>query len=168
MDVPLNKTFMRQNEKLLPSTYKKGIITRVYDKASVADVQIIGTSQTVLKRIPLASHIDPLDVQVGNKCRVDQFDESNTSDMIVAYIYGAAFQGPKFASGTFMLSGSSSANVIPHGLGVVPDFYGFNAMQDPASPTKLVYAYQAIDAQNIYYKFSANGTLNIAWYAVKL
>jgi hypothetical protein len=170
MDVPLNSVFKRQQDKLVPSTYKKGIITRAYTQAAAADVQIIGTAQTVLKRVPLAAHIDPMEIQVGSKCRVDQFDESNTNDMVIAYIYGATFRGPRVVTGSFTVSGSNATNVIAHGLGEIPDIYGYNARQDndpSGSTVYLLWAYNAPDAQNLYYKMAQSGTLNIDWWAVK-
>lgn len=85
IDRPNKEICDMQVNKYLAVTFKKGIINRVY--ASSVDVQIVGSQQAIIKGIKLAKHIDITTLNVGDRCRLDMFDESNPSDMVVAYIY---------------------------------------------------------------------------------
>lgn len=87
MEIPINEIYKIQNQKLLPATFKRGIISKVNLETFTADVYIIGNPQTILKDIPMSSAIDSNEVQAGQRCRIDMFDESNKSDMVVAYTY---------------------------------------------------------------------------------
>ena len=125
---PFNDTFKNQNKKLIRATFKKAIINQVYANSATADVYFAGNPQTIIKGIPLAANIQPSQVMPQDKCRVDVFDETNPSDMVVAYIYGRnGGTGSKTSSGTgeFIASGSNP-QTFPHHLGVVPTSYGLN------------------------------------------
>lgn len=128
-----NDTFKNQNKKLIRATFKKAVVNQVYINSATADVYFAGNPQTIIKGIPLAANIQPSQVMTGDKCRVDVFDETNPSDMVVAYIYGRnAGTGSKTSSGAaeFQASGSNP-QTFPHNLGVVPTSYGLeqtNAM----------------------------------------
>lgn len=84
---PPNKIFQNQNNRLMPATFKKAIITSVNVARNSANVYIVGNAQTIIKNIPLSSAIIASTVKLGSKCRVDCFDESNPSDQVVAYVY---------------------------------------------------------------------------------
>lgn len=84
---PINTTFLKQNNTLLPSQYKKAIITAVNAQNATVDVYYISNPQTTIHSIPLAKHIVPSTVQVGFRCRVDLFDEKNSRDCVIAYCY---------------------------------------------------------------------------------
>ena len=74
------------NKRNISESFKRGIIQKVYLDFWTADVQVVGSTQTLLKNIPLSSAV-PLTVAIGDWCRLDLFDETNSSDMVVAYIY---------------------------------------------------------------------------------
>jgi hypothetical protein len=78
------------NERLTPAFTKRGIINKLYPETWTADIQIVGSTQGIIKGVPLSSAIDINDVRIGDKCRVDMFDENNPNDMVVAYTYGRA------------------------------------------------------------------------------
>jgi hypothetical protein len=124
--VPFNDVFKGQQKKLVRATFKKAIINQVYANSSTADVYFSGNPQTIIKGVPLATHIIPSLVSVGDKCRVDVFDETNPNDMVVAYIYGKKTpyqQAVLFNQGQTGVTTSSSFT-IAHGLGVTPNIFG--------------------------------------------
>lgn len=177
-----------KNKRLIPSFTKRGLINRIYPETWTADVVIIGGNQPVVKNIPLSSSI-PSGVQVGDKCRVDMFDESNPNDMVVAYIYGRKIKS-KFSSGQTTVG--TGGSTIAHGLGAIPDVIVLNFGATPyttnsvsitvteiSSPfavsqgsnnipiTDEVYQYQAADDTYIYLKTTlSNQTVN--WYTLAL
>ncbi len=87
MKVPYNRTYERQNKMLIPATFKKAVVSSFSVNNKTANVYISGNSQTIIKNIPLATSIDINKLAVGQKCRVDCFDENNANDMVVAYTY---------------------------------------------------------------------------------
>ena len=168
----VNQTWAKQNKKLVTATFKKGFISAVYLNSSTADVFFVENQQTVVKGIPLASHIIASQVMVGDKCRVDVFDEKNPSDMVVAYIYGRSmsYQGDVlFATGSLTLNLLTGTGTIAHGLGVTPDLFwvlpfigqaGFGAIDYPIAT--------GADDTNITWTSSAtNVTLTAYWFAIK-
>jgi hypothetical protein len=112
----------RQLNKISPATFKHGIIAAVYRQSWTADVIVEGDIQTILKNIPMSSAV-PYNVQVGQLCRIDMFDETNPRDSVVAYTYGNAPSSNVLAvkMGTAFITGSGQG--IAHGLGQVPDVY---------------------------------------------
>ena len=153
------------NSKLLPANRSKGIIAAVHVAAQTADVMLIANQNTVVKNVPLASHINPNKVAVGNRCKLDFFDEKNTADMVVAYIYGTNYSGTKFKSGYAQFTGNGS---IAHGLGVIPDIYGvFNQVVANGSG---YYLYQdntnPADNVNIYVLQESGHAVVCYWFAI--
>lgn len=141
--IPFNDTFHKQQAKLVRATFKKAIITNVNTSSNTADVYFAQDPSTVIRSIPLASQIDVSQVMVGDRCRVDVFDESNPNDMVVAYIYGRVLsfsKKPVFAFGYFFKSnGTGLTDIIPHtlkdskGNAVVPSVYGITNGQVSAA-----------------------------------
>lgn len=86
-----NQTYKRQQETLVPATFKKAVISAINVQAFTADVYFSQNPSNVIRSIPLASHIDATAIMVGDRCRVDVFDETNQRDMVVAYVYGRKF-----------------------------------------------------------------------------
>jgi len=82
-----NDLYKKQQKKLVPSSFKKGIISQVNPSAHTANIYFVDNSQNIIKNIPMAKSIDITTVKVGLRCRVDLFDESNPQDMVVAYLY---------------------------------------------------------------------------------
>lgn len=145
-DQPFNKIWEKQHNKLVRATFKKAIISNVNTAANTADVFFAQNPTTVIRAIPLASQIVASQVMVGDRCRVDVFDETNPNDMVVAYIYGRimAIQKTLFNSGNYTFSNGQIFPVnIPHGLvdengaAVIPDVYGVmnTSKQNSSSPT---------------------------------
>jgi hypothetical protein len=83
-----NQIFQNQQRSLVPATFKKAVISAVNPQNFTADVYFAENPQTVIRSIPLASHIVSTSVKVGDRCRVDLFDEKNPRDAVVAYLYG--------------------------------------------------------------------------------
>lgn len=86
--VPFNDLYKKQNNKLVRATFKKAFVSSVNVSAFTADVIFAENPNNTVRSIPLASHIDATLINVNDRCRVDIFDETNPSDMVVAYIYG--------------------------------------------------------------------------------
>lgn len=84
---PPNDTWKQQSKKLVRATFKKGFVVAVNTGAVTMDVSFAENPQTVLRNIPAAKSITLANVSVGQKCRVDLFDETNPNDMVVAYVY---------------------------------------------------------------------------------
>ena len=85
--VPFNRTYQAQQKKLIRATFKKGIISAIHKNTFSVDVNFIGNQQTVVRNVPLANTIDINTLAIGNRCKVDLFDETNPMDMCVAYTY---------------------------------------------------------------------------------
>lgn len=83
-----NDTWNKQRDKLPPATYKKGVISSINVTAFSADVYFTENPNNIIRSVPLASHIDPTKIVVGDRCRVDIFNETNIASMVVAYIIG--------------------------------------------------------------------------------
>lgn len=103
---------------------RKGIISRINFDTWTADVQVLGGTQGVMKSVPMSTAVSK-NVQIGDRCVLDVFDETNPTDMIVAYTYGRS--PTKAASGSLSLSLTCDGfgfaqGSIPHGLGATPSF----------------------------------------------
>jgi hypothetical protein len=88
LELPYREIFRKHTGITSPATFKKAVIATVHSESATADVYIVGNAQSLLKNIPLSSAVDANDVKVGDKCRVDMFDETNPDDSVVAYTYG--------------------------------------------------------------------------------
>lgn len=84
---PFNETFVRQQKKLVKSTFKKGFINAVNISAKTVDVYYAENPQTIIRNIPVADTVDISTVVIGKRCRVDLFDENNPSDCVMAFTY---------------------------------------------------------------------------------
>lgn len=163
MEQPYNQTFKRQAAKLIPATFKKGIISAIYTNSSTADVMFVGNQQTIIKSVPFASSINVALVSVGDKCKIDCFDETNPNDMVIAYTYGKTL--PKtFAVGSFLVTTAGVA--IPHKLYTTPNLVGFIKTDVPTGNID-VYQYAVPDSLKIYLK-SINGNMNVNWFVGKV
>lgn len=85
--VPPNDTYRKQNDKLVRATFKKGFINAVYPNSRTVDVSYAENPLTAVRNIPVATNVDISLVQVGQRCRVDLFDETNPADCVMAYTY---------------------------------------------------------------------------------
>lgn len=84
---PVNKTFQAQQGRLVRSTFKKAIISAVHANSRTVDVSFAENPLTIVRNIPIGSNVTIANLAVGQKCRVDVFDETNPSDCVMAYTY---------------------------------------------------------------------------------
>lgn len=87
MKTPFNKTYKTQNTRLVPKSFKKAVISSVYVNNYTVDVYFIGNNQTIIRNIPVANTVDITTINPGDRCKVDIFDETNPSDMVLAYTF---------------------------------------------------------------------------------
>ncbi len=178
-----NDLWKKQHGKLVRSTFKKAIISNVNAAANTADVYFAENPATVIRSIPLASQITASQVMVGDRCRVDVFDETNPNDMVVAYIYGRVLPTTApvlFNSGTVNISNGGTNSITQiHGLvdangnGVIPDisfmwgeaYYGVSGREYFVSSVGAT----APDATNIYGTRTPDNTIGLTyyWFAMK-
>lgn len=85
--VPYNKIYQMQDKNLIPSVFKKAVISSINLQNRSVNIYIVGSSQTIINNVPLAKSVDITTIQQGQRCRVDFFDESNPRDMVIAYVY---------------------------------------------------------------------------------
>jgi len=160
------------NKKVTPDAWRRGIISAVHMSANTADVTILGNNASIVKNVPLSSAIDVNAIRVGDKCRLDMFDETNPNDCVVAYTYGRQ-SGARVNGGLLNLNFSGSTIAIPHGLGVIPNLVSIDpdliystsgghvssigtVTLDPGTPP---------DATNIYVFGTESGNLSFYWFA---
>lgn len=82
-----NETFQEQQRKLVRSTFKKGFISAIHMGSNTVDVSYAESPQTIVRNIPIANSVSISTVIVGQRCRVDLFDETNPQDSVLAYTY---------------------------------------------------------------------------------
>jgi hypothetical protein len=85
--VPVNQTFRQQQQKLVRATYKKGFINAVHASARTVDVYYAESPQSLIRNIPVAQSVNVATVIIGQRCRIDLFDETNPNDSVCAYVY---------------------------------------------------------------------------------
>jgi hypothetical protein len=159
----------KMNKKWNRAVFKKAVISVVNTNNFTADVFFAENPQTVVKSVPLASTIVPFTVNAGDRCRVDIFDETNPSDMVVAYIYGRRVQYPLYASGTGLMSwGASNTMVIPHGLPGTPQVYASYLTAYPYYTGHTYVTTTYVDATNITINRIPDNSITVQfyWYAV--
>ena len=82
------QVFHQTKEITSPATFKKAIVAQINRESATVDVTIVGNNQTVLKSLPISSAVTLDDLRIGDRCRVDMFDETNPQDAVIAYTYG--------------------------------------------------------------------------------
>ncbi len=92
MKIPSSKLYKKQNERIIPSFHKKGVIVFVNNNGSLANLYFLDNPQTIIKNVPVSYPAQTAITYTYNKttnlrCVVDIFDETNSSQMIVAYTY---------------------------------------------------------------------------------
>lgn len=94
MQIPHSKLFKHNNERLVPTIRKKAVIVNggtivgAFSGGAV-DLYFLDNPQSIIKGVPVSDTVyAPFAGALTNKrCVVDIFDESNTSQMVVAYTY---------------------------------------------------------------------------------
>lgn len=84
---PSNKTFQGQQAKLVRATFKKGFINAVHSNSLTVDVSYAENPLTIVRNIPIAKTVNVSLLAVGQRCRIDIFDETNPNDCVLAYTY---------------------------------------------------------------------------------
>lgn len=192
METNANRLFKEQNERLVRATFKKGVIAKVYLSSFSADVFIIGNTQTLIKNVPFASNVSIAGISIGDKCRLDLFDETNPNDMVISYTYGRPNKSTGVQFTTGINSISTSGSIIPHGLGVTPDVVLWSYQDDAATTrstsaslpvsggaggtaigtiadktTVPIWETTPADNINIYLQSDNGGGVSVKWYAIK-
>lgn len=160
----VNQTYKKQQGRLVAATFKRGIVQNVNQHSATADVQVLGNQTSLVKGVPMASHIIPALVQQGDRCRLDMFDETNPNDMVVAYIYGRTI-APITSGGLFNTSGGTFQ--IPHGLGVVPAMFYANIDELlVVSGNRTIVTITSVDSTYINCTCTTSGTsFDVLWWA---
>ena len=83
----VNSTFKQQQKRLVRSTFKKGFISAVYPSKNTVDVAFADNPLTIMRNVPIANNVTIANVQAGQRCKVDVFDETNPNDCVCAYTY---------------------------------------------------------------------------------
>ncbi len=84
---PSNDTFKKQQQRLVRSTFKKGFINAIHISSNTVDIYYAENPQSVTKNIPVAKNVTLAGILIGQKCRVDIFDETNPNDCCLAYTF---------------------------------------------------------------------------------
>jgi hypothetical protein len=82
-----NDTTKKQQRRFIPSSFKKAFINAVHLGANTVDVYFVENPQTIIRNIPVANTVTLAANLVGRRCRIDIFDETNPSDMAMAYTF---------------------------------------------------------------------------------
>lgn len=84
---PLNETFKHQQSRLVRSTFKKAFVNAVHVGSNTVDVYYAENPQSVIKNIPIADNVTITSIVIGQRCRVDIFDETNPNDCVMAFTF---------------------------------------------------------------------------------
>lgn len=103
MKVPQKTVFEHNQNRLVPQTRRKAIITKMYVGPSgtlfngngiSVDLYFIDNPQMVLKQIPVSLEASQILINffisapsLNVRCVVDIFNETNNRQMVVAYLY---------------------------------------------------------------------------------
>ena len=168
-----------QSSKYTPSLVRRGIISKVNIPGWVADVILIGGTQTVMKSVSLSSSI-PVTVAPGDKCLVSTQTENVSGDCVVLCTYGKKPNNIRggTASVTFSLGGNDTSQVIAHGLNGIPTIYTVAAevygkqYASPASTVITLGLYiSSVDVNSLHLSYFSNAsaggnvTLAVNWIA---
>lgn len=87
-----NKTYQKQNRKLIPDVLRKAIMIKFYAQTSgglqIADIYFVNSPQTIVKGILVSDQVTLGALpRSGVRCIVAIFDESNPKDMIMIATY---------------------------------------------------------------------------------
>jgi hypothetical protein len=87
MEVAPNKIYEKQRDTLTPDQRRKAVVAAINVSARTVDIYFVNNPQTVIKSVPCSFAVTMSAVVVGQRCKVDIFDEKNVKDFVVAYTY---------------------------------------------------------------------------------
>jgi hypothetical protein len=93
MQTSYNSIFSKQVKKLIPATRKKAIVQNIQafgiDQGSqyILDISFVDNPQTIVKGVRGAKTLFGITINPGDRCVVDIFDETNSKDQVVVYVY---------------------------------------------------------------------------------
>ena len=85
--IPSNQLFQLQQKKLVGATFKQATISSINLATRTVNVFFIENPQTIVRNIPVATHINLATTIPGMLCRVDIFNETKPGSMAIAYTY---------------------------------------------------------------------------------
>lgn len=111
MEISYNDIFKNQNKRLIPESAKRAIISKVNIIQRQADIQLVNNPETVIKNVAVSNAVDITSLAVGDRVKIDIFDEGNTKDMVIAYSYSGKPVSGENATITYV------SNVVLNNLG---------------------------------------------------
>jgi hypothetical protein len=93
MKIPTSKLYAKQNARIIPATHKKAVIVGTNSSGNLVSLYFVENPQSIIKNVSVSysaqSYISYFsgDKSINIRCVVDIFDETNNSQMIVAYTY---------------------------------------------------------------------------------
>jgi hypothetical protein len=100
MKIPNSKLYQKNNERLVPIMHKKAVIVSFggtgvnLGAPTSVNICFLDNLQTTIKGVPISWPVSQylvqaavLNISSNIRCVVDIFDETNISQMIVAYTY---------------------------------------------------------------------------------
>lgn len=96
MQLPHSKLYQKNNQRLIPSMRKKAVIVNFNRIGTSVSMYFLDNPQTIIKNVPASVDVQnylEASAYINNSnsiainCVVDIFDESNLSQMIIAYVY---------------------------------------------------------------------------------
>lgn len=115
MDTPINRTYQKQNAKLIPSSIKKAIISAVNISQRQCDIFFPNNPQTIVKGVSVSNSVDMTTLIAGQRVKIDIFDETNPKDIVIAYAYGGGPSNLNAVGKTVVITYVS--NVVLNNLG---------------------------------------------------
>lgn len=115
MDTAINKTYKKQNDKLIPSSIKKAIISAVNVAQRQCDIFYPNNPQTIVKGVSVSNSVDITSLVAGQRVKIDIFDETNPKDIVIAYAYGGGPSNLNILGQTVVITYVS--NVVLNNLG---------------------------------------------------
>lgn len=93
MRIPQAQAQKDAYKRLTPEFRRRGVVTKIYGGGRAVDLYFVDNPQTIVKNIPVSipsqAYLLSIIGSFGNvvKCVVDIFNETNSRDMVVAYVY---------------------------------------------------------------------------------
>lgn len=105
---PANHTFKLQQKTLVPSTYKRATISSININNRTANIYFSENPQTIIKNVIIANSINVSGLLPGMQVKVDAFNETSTTSMVISYVFGQGGLQPTTLVMTTIPANSSS------------------------------------------------------------